>query len=161
MNDIIYVGMADYKICRSPQKISTLGLGSCLGVVIYDKTTKICGMAHVMMPDSSKILKNTNRMKFADTCLADMYADMIKEGAIKSEMIVKMAGGARMFTFSSKNDLLNIGEQNVIAVHKVLDQMGIPIVAEDVGSNYGRTIEFNTETGDLSIKAVGVGDSVI
>lgn len=161
MSEIVRVGMADYKICRAPQKISTLGLGSCLGVVLYDKTTKICGLAHIMMPDSTKISKNSNRMKFVDTCLFDMYDDLVKAGAKKSAMIAKLAGGAKMFSYQSKNKYLNIGEQNVIAVHKMLDEWKIPIVAEDVGSNYGRTIEFDTVTGDLSIKSVGIGESII
>ena len=161
MSEIIRVGMADYKICRAPQKISTLGLGSCLGVVLYDKTTKICGMAHVMMPDSTKISKNSNRMKFVDTCLPDMYDEMIRAGAKKTGIIAKLAGGAKMFSYQSNNHFLNIGEQNVTAVHKLLEEWKIPIVAEDVGSNYGRTIELDTVTGELSIKSVGVGDSVI
>lgn len=161
MSEIVRVGMADYKICRAPQKISTLGLGSCLGVVLYDKTTKICGLAHIMMPDSTKISKNSNRMKFVDTCLVDMYEDLIKAGAKKSCMIAKLAGGAKMFSYQSNNNFLNIGEQNVIAVHKMLAEWRIPIVAEDVGSNYGRTIEFDTVTGELSIKSVGIGDSII
>ena len=92
MSEIIRVGMADYKICHSPQKISTLGLGSCLGVVLYDKTTKICGMAHVMMPDSNKISKNSNRMKFVDTCLTDMYEELLRAGVRKSSLVAKVAG---------------------------------------------------------------------
>ena len=161
MSEIVHVGMADYKLCRSPQKISTLGLGSCLGVVLYDHTIKICGMAHVMMPDSSRLSKNSNRMKFADTCLQDMLNDLLRAGAQQSRMIAKIAGGARMFIHTSNTDFLNIGKQNVEAVRKVLGDWNIPIIAEDVGSNYGRTIEFDTVTGELFIKSVGVGDSVI
>ena len=161
MSEIVQEGMADYKLCRSPQKISTLGLGSCLGVVLYDHTIKICGMAHVMMPDSSRLSKNSNRMKFADTCLQDMLNDLLRAGAQQSRMIAKIAGGARMFIHKSNTDFLNIGKQNVEAVRKVLGDWNIPIIAEDVGSNYGRTIEFDTVTGELFIKSVGVGDSVI
>ena len=114
-----------------------------------------------MMPDSTKISKNSNRMKFVDTCLVDMYEELIKAGAKKSGMIAKLAGGAKMFSYQSNNNFLNIGEQNIIAVHKMLSEWKIPIVAEDVGSNYGRTIEFDTVTGELSIKSVGIGDSII
>ena len=161
MSDIIRVGMADFKLCRSPQKISTLGLGSCLGVVLYDRTTKICGLAHVMMPASSQISQNANRMKFVDTCIPDMYEELLRVGAKKSGIIAKMAGGAKMFSYQSNKKFLNIGQQNVEAVHEVLGELRIPILAEDVGSNYGRTIEFDTVTGGLSVKAVGIGDSII
>lgn len=161
MSDIIRVGMADFKLCRSPQKISTLGLGSCLGVVLYDRTTKICGLAHIMMPDSSQISQNANRMKFVDTCIPDMYERLLGAGANKSGLVAKMAGGAKMFSYQSSNKLLNIGQQNIDAAHEVLAELQVPILAEDVGNNYGRTIEFDTETGGLSVKSVGIGDSII
>lgn len=161
MSEIIRVGMADYKICRSPQKISTLGLGSCVGIVLYDRTIKLCGMAHVMLPDSRQITKNSNRMKFADTCLHDMFHELLDAGARKSEMIAKIAGGAKMFSYNENNPFLNIGEQNVQAVRKILAEWEIPIVSEDVGEHCGRTIEFDTLTGELLVKTVGLGDLIV
>lgn len=161
MSEVIRVGMADYKICHAPQRISTLGLGSCLGVILYDKTTRICGMAHVMLPDSTKITKNANRLKFVDTCLEDMYNELLAKKINKRCLVAKIAGGAKMFSYQSDNDFLDIGRQNVIAVKKKLAEWNIPILAEDVGDTYGRTIIFDPETGELLIKAVGHGDSVI
>lgn len=161
MSEVIRVGMADYKICRAPQKISTLGLGSCLGIVLYDKTVSVCGMAHVMLPDSTKITKNTNRLKFVDTCLKDMYDELLAWQANPARLVAKIAGGAKMFSYNSVNEYLNIGGQNVDAAHKLLAEWKIPIIAEDVGKTFGRTIIFDPETGDLNIKAVGIGDSVI
>ena len=87
MSEMIRVGMADYKLCAPPDKISTLGLGSCMGVVIYDTKTKLCGMAHIMLPDSTKITHNQNRMKFADTCLLDMYHELLARGGLKLSLI--------------------------------------------------------------------------
>lgn len=161
MSDMIRVGMADYKICCPPKRISTLGLGSCLGVVLYDPAKKICGMAHIMMPNSTMIRKNANRMKFADTCLADMLDEMVRQGARKGNLVAKVAGGAQMFVKKCSHNLLNIGEQNIQAVHEFLTAANIPLVAEDVGKDYGRTIEFNPANGDLTIRSIGVGDFVI
>ncbi len=161
MSNIVRVGMADYKICCPPKRISTLGLGSCLGVVLYDPSKKICGMAHIMMPNSSLICKNTNRMKFADTCLADMLDEMVRQGARKGNLVAKAAGGAQMFVKKCSHNLLNIGEQNIQAVHEFLAAYNIPLVAEDVGKDYGRTIEFNPDNGELTIRSIGIGDSVI
>lgn len=161
MSDMIRVGMADYKICCPPKRISTLGLGSCLGVVLYDPAKKICGMAHIMMPNSTMIRKNANRMKFADTCLADMLDEMVRQGARKGNLVAKAAGGAQMFVKKYGHNLLNIGEQNIQAVHEFLTAANIPLVAEDVGKDYGRTIEFNPANGELTIRSIGVGDSVI
>ncbi len=161
MSDMIRVGMADYKICCPPKRISTLGLGSCLGVVLYDPAKKICGMAHIMMPNSTMIRKNANRMKFADTCLADMLDEMVRQGARKGNLVAKVAGGAQMFVKKCSHNILNIGEQNIQAVHEFLTAANIPLVAEDVGKDYGRTIEFNPANGDLTIRSIGVGDFVI
>lgn len=155
MGEMIRVGMADYKLCLPPNAITTLGLGSCVGVVIYDKALKVSGLAHVMLPDSKAVRNNSNRAKFADTCLDDMLSMMLKKGANRASLLAKIAGGAQMFAFSSESDMLRVGERNVEAVKAKLLQLGIRIVAEDTGANYGRTIEFFPETFELVIKAVG------
>ena len=72
MDEILKVVMADMKMCEPPKGLTTLGLGSCVGVVIYDVKTKVSGMIHVMLPDSTKIRNNTNRNKFADTGIQDI-----------------------------------------------------------------------------------------
>ncbi|MCI5586662.1 MAG: chemotaxis protein CheD [Lachnospiraceae bacterium] len=155
MADMIKVGMADLNICHSPDAITTLGLGSCVGVVLYDKGRKIAGMVHVMLPDSTKVRQNQNKAKFADTGI-DLLIEMLqKEGAVKSALTAKIAGGAQMFAFNSNNDMLRVGERNVEAVKTKLNSIGIRILAEDTGLNYGRTVEFYPETGDFVIKAVG------
>ena len=154
MKDVIRVGMADYKICRPPQKILTLGLGSCLGVVLYDAAAKLCGLAHVMLPDSRSISNNANRMKFVDTCLTDMYHELLVETADPKNLVAKVAGGAKMFSQDSTNEFLNIGAQNYVAVVMQLAKFRIPIIAEDVGDTFSRTIKFDPETGMLLVKAV-------
>lgn len=161
MSEMIRVGMADYKLCSSPNQISTLGLGSCLGVVICDGESGLCGLAHIMLPDSTKISNNGNRMKFADTCLFDMYHELVERGARPSSLYAKVAGGAKMFAYESENELLNIGVQNVQAVHQFLQEHQIPIRAEDVGENYGRTIIFCPEDGSLHIMVYGKDELVI
>ena len=155
MADMIKVGMADLNICHSPDAITTLGLGSCVGVVLYDEGRKIAGMVHVMLPDSTKVRQNQNKAKFADTGI-DLLIEMLqKEGSVKSALTAKIAGGAQMFAFNSNNDMLRVGERNVEAVKTKLNSIGIRILAEDTGLNYGRTVEFYPETGDFVIKAVG------
>lgn len=162
MEEVIKVGMADMKICAPPNGLTTLGLGSCVGVVIYDKKTKISGMVHIMLPDSTKIRNNSNRAKFADTGIMDMIKDMQKKGANKEDMVAKIAGGAQMFAYgSSTSDLMKVGEKNIEAVKSILQELKIKVVAEDVGLNYGRTIIFNAETGDLTVKSVGKEEKII
>lgn len=161
MSEVIRVGMAAYKVCHAPQRISTLGLGSCLGVVLYDSSTRFCGLAHVMLPDSRKAVSDRNPYRFADTCLQDMYDELLRHPINRTGLVAKIVGGARMFAYDSDNELLNIGEQNIKAVRKKLCEWNIPVIAEDVGKTYGRTIIFDPETGDLHIKTIGIGNSII
>ena len=155
MSEIIKVGMADLKVCKSPDGITTLGLGSCVGIAIRDPITKIGGLAHVMLPDSSAIRQNNNIYKFADTGIVELVRLMELEGAKKARMVAKIAGGAQMFAFQNKTDLVRVGDRNVEASKKALKALGIPILAEDTGENFGRTVIFYPETGDYVIRAVG------
>lgn len=155
MSEMIKVGMADLKVCHAPDAVTTLGLGSCVGVALYDKATKIAGLVHVMLPDSTQVRQNQNRAKFADTGIDFLIEAMVAEGANKSRFTAKIAGGAQMFAFSGNSDMLRVGERNVEAVKKKLSTLGIRILAEDTGLNFGRTVEFYPDSGDFVIKSVG------
>ncbi len=156
MGQMIKVGMADLKICKAPDALTTIGLGSCIGIAIYDPSTKISGLAHIMLPDSTAIRNNSNIAKFADTGIRKLYEDMIKAGANKSRMVAKIAGGAKMFEMPGASASgINVGDRNAEASRAMLKQLGIRLVAEDCGLNYGRTVELYSETGEYHIKAVG------
>jgi chemotaxis protein CheD len=155
MSEMIKVGMADLNVCKVPDSLTTLGLGSCVGIVLYDTTVKVAGMVHIMLPDSTKIRNNENTAKFADTGIDALIKQLVAIGAKPGRLIAKIAGGAQMFAFNSSNDMLRIGERNIEAVKAKLHELGIRITAEDTGLNYGRTIEFYTESGEFYIKSVG------
>lgn len=151
----VKVGMADLNICKSPDMITTLGLGSCIGIALYDPVTKIGGLAHIMLPDSTQMRNNTNIAKFADTGIEELVKRMIAAGANKNRLVAKIAGGAKMFEVSGLSAIGNVGERNAQASRNKLKQLGIPLKAEDTGLNYGRTVELYTETGEFRIKSVG------
>lgn len=155
MSETIKVGMADLRVCISPNAVTTLGLGSCVGIAIRDPVTKIGGLAHIMLPDSTQISNNSNIPKFADTGITELVRQMVAKGAKQSRMVAKIAGGAQMFSFQNKSEMVRIGERNVEATKKKLAQLKIPILAQDTGDSYGRTVIFYPETGDFVIKAVG------
>lgn len=157
----IKVGIADLNICKSPNSITTIGLGSCVGVVIRDTTLKIGGMVHVMLPDSTAIASNSNPAKFADTGIVHLVELLEKEGCSRKRMEAKIAGGAQMFSFQSKSELQGVGARNVEACKEALTKLGIPIKAEDTGLNYGRTVIFYPENGNYEIRAVGKEVKVI
>lgn len=153
----IKVGMADLNIAKSPDKLMTLGLGSCIGIVLYDPVVKVGGMAHIMLPDSTQIKNNSNLAKFADTAIDLLIKKMTGIGANKARLVAKIAGGAQMFDFKQTSDVMRVGYRNDIATRKLLEDLGIPLVADDTGENYGRTIELDTETGVLMIKTINHG----
>ena len=156
--NIIKVGIADMNIVQSPVLIRTSGLGSCVGVVVYDQFKEIAGMAHVMLPDSSlSKMGQINHAKYADTAIKELVERIVQAGASIRTLKAKIAGGSQMFQFSSGTDLMRIGPRNVEAVKKELMALHIPIVAEDVGGNSGRTIEFNPKTSLLNVRTVNKG----
>lgn len=155
------VGMADLKVVKHPGALTTLGLGSCIGICLYDPSTKLIGMAHIMLPSSKTIKNNANTAKFADTAIVKLIDDMIQLGANKRKLVSKIAGGSQMFKFTSGNDMMRIGDRNAEAVREMLGTLKIPILADDTGGNFGRTIEFFSETGSLKIKTIGHGEKEV
>ncbi|HOQ16477.1 MAG TPA: chemotaxis protein CheD [Defluviitaleaceae bacterium] len=155
--EIIKVGMADLNTAVYPDILTTLGLGSCVGIALYDPVARIGGLAHIMLPDSTQIKNNSNKAKFADTATIILVEEMIKLGAVKERIVAKLAGGAQMFAFNNANELMRIGQRNVAAAHSILEKLGIKVIASDTGENYGRTIELYTEDGRLVIKTIGHG----
>lgn len=161
MGTMIKVGMADLNIAKSPDSLTTIGLGSCIGIAVYDPTTKIGGLAHIMLPDSTRMKNNSNIAKFADTGIEELIKRMTAAGASKIRMVAKIAGGARMFEVSGLSEVGNIGAKNAEASKKKLRELGIRLVAEDTGLNYGRTVELYCENGDFLIKSVGKENKII
>lgn len=155
MGEVIKVGMADLKICKAPNTITTLGLGSCIGLALYDPVAKVGGMVHYMLPDSTQVRNNGNIAKFADTGIDELLKRVLAAGASKQRLVAKIAGGARMFEVSGLSEVGNIGARNAEAAKTILKQKGIRLVAEDTGLNYGRTVELNCDTGEFYIKSVG------
>ena len=151
----IKVGMADLNVCKAPDMITTLGLGSCIGIAVYDPVTKVGGLAHIMLPDSTQMRNNSNIAKFADTGIEELIKGVAAAGANKRRLVAKIAGGAKMFQVSGLSTVGNVGERNAQASRAKLKQLGIPLLAEDTGLNYGRTVELYPETGEFRIKAVG------
>ncbi len=159
---VVSVGIADHNVVKAPNKIRTSGLGSCVGVVIYDQFRKIAGLVHIMLPDSSLTRqKEFNKFKYADTGIDALIDRLVVMGARKSQLKAKIAGGAQMFQFQSTSDMMRIGPRNVEAVKERLQYHHIPVISSDTGGSKGRTIEFDPETAKLKIRTVNQGEKYI
>jgi len=156
--DLINIGIADIAVSTSPHILRTI-LGSCVGICIYDPQIKAGGLAHIMLPTSKK--SSNNLKKYADTAIPFMIDEMIKLGSNKTRMVVKLTGGATMFKHMENSLAGDIGLNNINSARGVLSNLGIPILSEDVGGDYGRTIDFYLETGVVKIKANGMDPKTI
>lgn len=159
MPELIKVGMADLKAGKSPDSIISYGLGSCVGIALYDPQTKVGGLAHIMLPDSTQARATDNTAKFADTALPVLLEQVIALGGSRNRLTAKIAGGSQMFSFAQATDVMRIGDRNAEAVKAVLKSLSIRLVAEDVGGNYGRTVELLLDSGIFVIKTVNKGEN--
>jgi chemotaxis protein CheD len=151
------VGIGDCAIARSPVKIKTSGLGSCLGITLYDRQEKIGGLLHTMLPNIKDSRIKDNPAKFTDAGIEYLVNEIIKRGGSIEKLEAKIVGGAGMF----ENSRLNIGERNIKSAKETMKKLGILVIAEDTGKNYGRTVIFDTFNGDLLIKTILKGDKII
>ncbi len=159
MSKTIVVGISDLNIAQKGDILVTYALGSCIGICLYDPVTKLAGLSHIMLPTIADF-SNSNSMKekFADTAIEILLQKMLALGATKIRIRAKIAGGAQMFSNISNMSLAGIGERNVIAVKQELLRLRIPIVAEDTGNNYGRTVYFDADEGIMKVKSVNKGE---
>lgn len=154
----IVVGISDLNIGKGSDVLVTYALGSCVGICIYDPMTKVGGLSHIMLPSST--LNNpgvVNPMRFADTAIVLLLRKLEAAGAMRVRMKAKIAGGAQMFSAIGNSSLANIGARNVEAVKQVLARERIPIIAEDTGKNYGRTVHFSPGDGIMHIVSANKG----
>ncbi|MHA1646320.1 MAG: chemotaxis protein CheD [Promethearchaeota archaeon] len=149
----ITIGISEMSIGKNDTLLITVGLGSCIGIALWDSVTKIGGLSHIMLPDSKSIhsRQKFNPGKFGDTAIPLLVDYMVKAGAVQNRIVAKIAGGAQMFNFSR----FDVGGRNAAAVKKKLKEMKIHLKSEDILGNKGRTILFNCETGTLIVKKIG------
>jgi chemotaxis protein CheD len=158
---IIEVEMAQLILAEAPARLVTRGLGSCLGITIYDPIKKIGGMVHAMLPDIEKAKIQTNSARFVNSAVKTMVKEMEKKGCSKPRMVAKVFGGAHMFSFIISDGALNVGQKNVEMAESVLNEMNIKIAVLETGGTFGRTIELDLNDGKVLIKTVSWGEKEV
>jgi chemotaxis protein CheD len=149
------VDIAMMKVARAPDQLYSLGLGSCIGVAIYDSAVKVGGLIHILLPSAQGFDSGNHvRTKFADLGISDLVDALVKAGASRARMKAKMAGGASMFTTKTTSSIHEVGKRNIQSSRDTLRTLGIELIAHDTGGNKGRTIVFDINTGQLTIKTV-------
>ncbi len=158
MGNIVTVGISDLNIAKNPDTLVTYALGSCVGICLYDAATRIAGLAHIMLPSSVQAGNTTQPYRFADSGIAALVRKMEIVGVPKIRLKAKIAGGAQMFAVTTNSSISNIGARNVAAVKETLAKFNIPIIANDTGSNYGRTVYFSAADGIMKVKSAIKGE---
>lgn len=160
MDNKIVVGIADMKMARGQGTIITYALGSCIGICLYDPGIKLGAMIHIMLPLNMEAGRK-NTMKYADTGIRETLKQMEAKGALRSRIVAKLAGGAKMFEVTGGSSLGNIGIRNIESVHMNLKREGIRILKEDVGGAVARTLLFDVSTGTGYIRSYGKPEIVL
>jgi len=142
------VGIAQMAICHAPSKLSCLGLGSCVAVILCDPGLRLGGMVHVLLPSAPNPCAIEE--KYADTGTRKLFKEMLVNGAKKERMWAKLVGGAQMFA-NMNLYVMDIGKQNALVVRKVLRELGVKIIAEDVEGSRGRSAYFDPATGKILV----------
>lgn len=149
------VGIGDMKLSRGEGKIITYALGSCIGISFYDPVTRLGALLHIMLPNRTNG-NDPNIFKYADSGIQETLRKLSVFGMVKSRMVVKIAGGAKMFEISGNTSFGNIGERNAESVKRELAKAGIRIAAQDVGGTYARTMSIDLSNGDVLLKTFGI-----
>lgn len=151
----IQVGIAELKVATQPHRLITLGLGSCVGLTLYDPVTRVGGLLHIMLPDSTQFTNVVKPAKFADLGIPLLISEIRRVGGRVTNLQAKMAGGAQMFSGLNEKFVLNIGERNINMARQTLKGLGIKVMAEEVGGNRGRTMILDTDNGQVFLRTVG------
>lgn len=152
----VTLGLGQLKAAKGDDIVlACLGLGSCVAICAWDPGSKVGGMAHMVLPNSGDARNPSAGNKFVDKAIPALLDDMIKLGAQRSRLVVKLVGGAQVVAASASTDLFNIGQRNADASKKLLQSLGINVRASDVGGNRGRTARLYLDSGKLLVSKVG------
>ena len=152
----VRIGMAEMLVIKNPAIITTT-VGSCIALCMYDPINKIGGMVHIVLPHKTEYNNNGNSgLRYADKAVPALLSELLSRGAKKEFIVAKMAGGANMFP-TLTHPILNIGRNNAEAVKKKLIDLGVPLVAEDIGGNHGRIVEFDIKSGIVKVSMINRG----
>jgi len=155
------VRVADWTVDRGDAVIVTLGLGSCVAIMLHDPEIRAGGMAHVLLPSISLARDTTNKAKFPDTAVPLLVERLKTLGADPRRLVAKLAGGASMFSQLVTPGTIQMGERNVLACRSALRAAAIPIARESVGGDRGRSVRFHLKDGRVEIRSVGTDVTVI
>lgn len=161
MAEELLVRVADLRVGPSDTVLITLGLGSCVAILLHDPVAGIGGMAHVLLPSRSLSRTGENPGRFPQTAIPALLEAMTGLGAVRGRLVARLVGGAAMFAALAPSGSMQMGDRNLIASREVLRTLAIPIVGEKVGGSVGRSVWFHVGEGRVLVRAVGQSEQIL
>jgi len=154
----LHVGIAELEVARSPTRLHALALGSCVAVILHDQVAQAGGLAHVLLPSPSVGRARPDQpARYAPVAVASLLEGLLALGAERSRITARLVGGASMFTALQPPGTIQMGERNVAATREALHRHGLRLVGEVVGGDFGRSVEFDLETGRVLVTSYQQG----
>jgi chemotaxis protein CheD len=150
----IIVKVAHHAVGRRGDVLATFGLGSCVAIVLHDPISQVGGMAHILLPEPNLARDTANPDKFASTAVPRLVREVRRIGGAPARLEARIVGGAAMFASIMAPGSMNMGERNIQAVRAALETAGIPILGEDVGGDYGRSVRYNVADGRTTVTSI-------
>ena len=157
----VVVRMGEYHVLRAEGVLAAVGLGSCVAIVLHDRHARVAALAHVVLPSASLSREHDRPARFANTAVPLLLGGMKVEGADLARIVGRLVGGASMFANLLAAGSVSMGERNMLAAQTALRSAGVPIVAEDVGGTWGRSVFFDVGRGTAVVRSVGREDRVL
>jgi chemotaxis protein CheD len=153
----LVVRVADLRTGVADDTLMTVGLGSCVAILLHDAEARVGGLAHVLLPSPALSRNDSNPAKFPQSAVPRLIELMAAEGARVQRITARLAGGASMFSALAPPGTIQMGERNLVAARQVLSSYGVPLVGEAVGGDFGRTVRLRVNDGRVEVTTVAHG----
>jgi chemotaxis protein CheD len=149
------IGLGQSAVLQGQGTLASYGLGSCVGVVLYDAGARVGGLVHVVLPAGQLSRDRSNPARFAETAVPHLVGKMVRSGAVRGRIKARLVGGASMFASLTPAGAVQMGQRNLNACRTALQKVSVPVEAEAVGGEIGRSLWFDVATGALTVRSVG------
>jgi len=156
----VIVTLGQLAVRRAPATIAALGLGSCVAVLLYDDKARVGGLAHVLLPTAGDATMLSQPARYAQSAVPALRDAVVAAGAEPRRLVARLVGGATMFSNLVAPGLISIGQRNTVAIRRGLDRLGIPVVSEAVGGDFGRSVHFDLGSGIARVSSATHGQRV-